>query len=138
MWEKIIELGKEMNIDSKDWRFCFAAPADFLVASMHAAYSHDQHFKKIRPFQNFNNFLGMLVVDVFDSSLEVLKTSKESIQFFRPNIGVVVYNEREKKERINKIEKLLGNGYEKVYEGKHELDPDASCLIYQSLRRKNE
>ena len=116
----------------------FATSVDFIALSMYNAYMHDSYFQNARPDYAFKNFLGMVLINIFDSSLEVLKTSLESINYFRPHVGIVVYNERNKKERILEIERLLGAGYEKVYEEPDQLDPSASCIVYQSLRRKNE
>jgi hypothetical protein len=90
-----------------------------------------------QPLENydFKNFIGMILINVYDYSLEILETAKESIKFFYPHVGVVVYNERDIDGRIERIEEILGANYEKVYDAPEQLEKGARCLLYKSLRR---
>ncbi|MDB4337434.1 hypothetical protein OAA09_00290 [bacterium] len=86
---------------------------------------------------DFKKLIGMIVIDVYDSSLEIIQTGQAAIQNFKPHVGIVVYK-KNKLDRINKIERLLGKEYKLVFEGPHQLENDATCLVYKSLRRENE
>jgi hypothetical protein len=95
-------------------------------------------FSPGQPLENydFRNFIGMILVNVYDYSLEILETAKKSIEFFYPHIGIVVYNVKgDIDSRVKQIEKILGPNYEKVYDAPEQLEKGARCLLYKSLRR---
>jgi hypothetical protein len=86
---------------------------------------------------NFDKFIGIVVIDVANYSLDILKTGVETLKFFYPHIGVVVYDEVDQDKKILEIEKILGDNYEKIYDAPPPLDPGGRSLVYKSLRRSS-
>ena len=91
---------------------------------------------EVREGYDFSKFVGMILINVYDYSVEILETAKETIEFFYPNIGIVVYDERDIEEQIQRIEEILGENYEKIYDKPDQIEKTARCLLYKSLRRE--
>jgi len=86
---------------------------------------------------DFSKFIGLIMINVYGYSLEIFETCQETLQYFHPHVGIVVYDMKDQADRIQKIERLLGTNYKKVYDEPEPLEPGARCLIYQSSRRAN-
>lgn len=138
-WETIRkkeEYVEKSTFNPSEFQNSYMQSLDFLCKSIHTSLPSIRQLSQIN--YNYDKCIGMVVVDVFDSSLEILESGVNAINFFKPHVGVVVYNKRDKDERIDKIEKFLGPNYKNIYRGPNQLDSEATCLVYQSLGRKHE
>jgi hypothetical protein len=139
---------KEVIKDVPDTNTSLSAPLDEIIAAVHREVVNSANISErdgiltpwsrgqCRENYDFTKFVGLLVIDVFNYSLDILKTAPELLKFFYPHVAITVYDSIDQNEKVDKIETMLGPQYEKIYDKPPALDPGARCLVYKSLRRK--
>ena len=109
--------------------------AMFMYHTTWSAGSQVQNpIRAMDPFYNFDNLIGTILIDVPKISKDILSSAKNTIEFFRPNIGIT-FIDNDKRIAEKEIEQMLPNFYEKIGSYQDKIDSKIRCNIYRSNRR---
>lgn len=94
----------------------------------------NNRISQVKPGYDFGKLVGLLVISVPEISHEILMSGKDTIEFFKPHLGIVyVDDESGAKEKI--IDDMLPSFYVKEAVYPDQLDKNVKCAVYRNRWR---